>query len=158
MVDTVAVEGTHWWSTLDMYAALDWVGRQTLPDDPDAFQIFADCEKAYLGTDVRDIAPQTIARYSFTLGSGNDFDLLATKNLDVIALDLARLGLDPTQTLTFDAATSDDSFDVIVLEGYTSAPSAVLEDGLPASWVHYPGRGELLIAPGAKSAAFTVQP
>lgn len=154
-LSTVNSGPVHSWSTLPMQDALDWIGQFTLPPAPDAIETFADAAKNYLYTEVRELSPQKVARYHVALEPvANRFEVTATRDIQKLAFDLSAMGLDPTQTLRFDASSADASSDTLILVGYPQAPQSVKLFGFfpPLAWSYDAATDELSVTPNASGS------
>jgi len=152
----------HNWSTLDMNAAFRWLERKRLPKEPTTMQVFADREIEYLATQVRAKQALRQARYDLTASQGtNALDVLNTRYLDTLFVDLERLGLSADVPLMVSWSSIDDLGDELVLPGYPAPPASVLRDGLAdGNWSHDPITAELTLAvlPGTTAAVFDITP
>lgn len=154
-LNTVSSGPVHSWSTLPMQDALDWIGQFTLPPAPAAIETFADAANTYLYTEVRELSPQKVARYHVSLQpASNRFSVTATRDIQKLAFDLSAMGLNPSQTLRFDASSADLSSDTLILTGYPQAPQSVKLFGLfpPLAWSYDANTDELSITPNATGA------
>jgi hypothetical protein len=120
--------------------------------------MWADEDGAWLYTEVRDLAADVRARYQVLIGSDNDFVVQATRNVEVLAFDVLAMGLDPTLDLVITADTADATQDVLVLEGYATSPSDVLEGTPSTTWSYDRLFGEVRIEPATFPALITVVP
>jgi len=154
----------HSWSTLDLTLALDTIAPASAAGaTPPAVELFADRPGRWHHLELRAQTPGAHARLELELApvaveTVNSFALLATHDLDVLALELQRLGLDVAQPLAFLHAAADGSADQLVLVGYASAPAAVLVDGVlaPFQLEHDPQTAELRVTPTADGHACRV--
>ena len=141
----------HSWSTLPMGPALDVLSQHTLPSNPPNFEAFADRSGVWLYSEVHGKSPDRHARYEIevsplNLPTVNSFRISETRDLDVVALRLRAMGLDPALPLTFECSSIDNSDDVYVLKGYPAPPAGVrIVRAGRSSWSHDPVAQELVI-------------
>ena len=150
----------HHWDTMDMYSAMDWIGRTSIPKDPIQASVYADIEGKYHYVDVR--SSQTYRIATFDIGvdvSGNKFTLRNTRFVHEIAIDVERSGLTTAAPLSVEWSSTDTDSDDVVLQGYRMAPTTVHFGGtLTTAWSHDPVNQEITITTplGATGAGTTI--
>ncbi|MCA8979192.1 MAG: hypothetical protein KDC14_04130 [Planctomycetes bacterium] len=152
----------HSWSTMDFAATLDFLGEQGLGPVPDESTLACDRTGGWLGAELRAMQANSHARYRLergpaSIGHTNAFALTQTRGVDELAIDVAAYGLDVNALLSFQHASADGTYDMVVLNGYTSAPGNVLVDGVPPRSLGFDEeRHELRIVPTGDGHAVRV--
>lgn len=163
-VDSFSGPPSHAWSNFDQSTVIDFfdgkVAPQPEPTLGPPMDLYSDREEIVRFSEVREIDPQTVARFRVTLGfpGSNSFALEMLRGLRELALDPFAIGIDPAQTVLLTSFGEDAGATGarLVLSGYPQPPSSVTVFGAqPALLSHDPIADELTIQPRADSS-FTV--
>jgi hypothetical protein len=150
---------THSIFTLDYDAALDYVTQFPVGVMPPGARLFADRPGRYLWSRMISNPAPNVARYEVQIHRlTNSFAVSDTHHVDTLGLDLALMGVNAAQPVSFTAQSGDGTPDTFVLTAYPAAPTAVLVDGGPASsWGYDPVTGGVTITPNSTGADALVQ-
>jgi hypothetical protein len=147
--------------SIDFYDAIDYITQAPLGPLPTTAEIYADRPARFLwSTMISDPAPQ-VAHYEVTIDApNNSFTVSNTHNVVTVGFDLALMGLDPSQQVTFTSVSGDHSSDTYVLTGYPAAPSSILvgiEGAMPYATSYDSIKGEVSITPNETGLSALVQ-
>lgn len=145
----------HSWMQFDLDRALRFIftgGPAPIePEAPGPIEIYADDVGIYRFTEVLEIEPSTVARYTISLGQdgSNSWTIPATRGVRRLAIDLDALpSLSEGQPMTLSHFASDGVPITLELRNFNQAPSLVLVNGLaPLAWSYVAGNQTLRISP-----------
>jgi len=126
---------------------------------PSTSRIFADRPTRYLWSRmISDPAPN-VARYTVAIDTPtNSFAVSDTHHVDVLGFAPSLMGLSPSQTLVFTAASGDLTPDTYVIGDYPAAPTSILVDGVqPFATSYDPIKGEVSISPNETGSAASIE-
>lgn len=156
---TTTLQPKHSIFTLDFIDAVGYVTETPLGPLPASSRIFADRPAKYLWSRmISDPAPN-VARYTVAIDtSTNSFAVSDTHHVDVLGFAPSLMGLSPSQTLTFTAASGDLTPDTYVIGDYPAAPTSILVDGVqPLATSYDPIKGEVSISPNETGSAASIE-
>ena len=163
-VDSFVGPPSHAWTNFDHTNVIAFFQGQTapgaVPENGPPMTLHADREDAYRFTEVREIEPETVARYRITVGAvgSNSFMVQETTGLHRLYLDPSAIGISTAANVTLSTygKNPSDPGVTFVLAGFATPPKSVTVDGLPpVSWSHDPATGELTVQP-TPTASFSV--
>ena len=145
----------HSWMQFDLDRALRFLftgGPAPIePVSPGPIEIYADDVGVYRFTEVLEIEPSTLARYTISLGQdgSNSWTIPATRGIRRLAIDLDALpSLSEDQPMTLSHFATDGVPFTLELRNFDQAPSLVLVNGLaPLAWSYVAGNQTLRISP-----------
>ncbi len=160
-VDSFAGVPVHAWGSFDHTNVFAFFDGQTKPSPVNEsalpVDLYADRTTPVRFTQVRNLDPNTVARYSVSrpAGGGNSLSVEELRGVRELFVDGPQLGLQtgsPVTLTTFGEFPGAPGAR-IVLPGYASLPSSVTVGGAaPAFLSHNPQNGELTIQPRFDSA------
>ena len=160
-VDSFFGPPVHAWGSFDHTNVFAFFDGQSKPGPVDQsalpLDLYADRPTPVRFTEVRDLDPNTVVRYSVSrpAGGGNALSLEELRGVRELFVDGVQLGLQTGSPVTLTTFGEDSTAPGarIVLPGYASTPSSVTVGGLaPAFLAHDPQTGELTIQPRVDSA------
>ncbi len=145
----------HSWMQFDLDRALRFIftgGPAPIdPVAPGPIELYADEVGVYRFTEVLEIEPSTLARYTLNVGQAgsNSWTIPATRGVRRLAIDLDALpSLSENQVMTLSHFASDGVPITLELRNFDQAPSLVLVNGLaPQAWSYVSGNQTLRISP-----------
>ncbi len=122
----------HCWGTLDIGAACHWLAQQTLERNPAVGTVLVDRDVRWGRYDVTQRQAGAFTSFDFEVSAAaNRWAIRHVENLESVSVDVSRLGLDLTQTLTLRTQGFESAGSAIELRGFTVAPTIVVRNGLP---------------------------
>ncbi|MCC7011157.1 MAG: hypothetical protein IT454_01235 [Planctomycetes bacterium] len=137
----------HSWDAVSERAVCDWLRTFKL-SLPDAAETLADRDARYFHFDIHQDVSGSFTPFRWSVDSGlNHVQVLDTANLASVAIDLASAGLSASAALSIEVGTADGLPDQVQIQGYSSAPSFVLRDGiLSTAWSFDAPNARVLLA------------
>lgn len=155
-VDAFSGVPVHAWSSFDQVPVIDFFDGSVVPGPEPIggppLDLYLDREDVVRFTEIREIEPETVARFRVTLGASgsNSFALEALRGVGELVVDASAIGIDPAQPLTFSSFGENPATPGtrIVLPGYPLPPAQVTVNGVaPAFTSHDAATGELTVQP-----------